>query len=126
MTRFTPSPVRALAVAALWLAVAVPSPVAVLSPISILAPEAIAAQELPRVSPAEAGFVPGRLERIGALLEDYVAGGSLPGAVVAVLRDGAVVYEEAVGYSDVDAGSGSRSTRSSASLRKRRRSSASP
>ncbi|MYB05772.1 MAG: beta-lactamase family protein [Gemmatimonadetes bacterium] len=103
MTRFTPSPVRALAVAALWLAVAVPSPVAVLSPISILAPEAIAAQELPRVSPAEAGFVPGRLERIGALLEDYVAGASLPGAVVAVLRDGAVVYEEAVGYSDVDA-----------------------
>ncbi len=103
MTRFTPSPVRALAVAALWFAVAVPSTVAVLSPISILAPEAIAAQELPRVSPAEAGFVPGRLERIGALLEDYVAGGSLPGAVVAVLRDGAVVYEEAVGYADVDA-----------------------
>lgn len=104
MTRFIPSPVRALPVAALWLAVAVPSTVAVLSPISILAPEAIAAQELPRVSPAEAGFVPGRLERIGALLEDYVAGGSLPGAVVAVLRDGAVVYEEAVGYADVDAG----------------------
>ena len=104
MTRFTPSPVRALAVAALWFAVAVPSPVAVLPQIAILGPEAIAAQELPRVSPAEAGFVPGRLERIGALLEDHVAGRSLPGAVVAVLRDGAVVYEEAVGYADVDAG----------------------
>ncbi len=104
MTRINPSLARALAITALWLAVAIPPPFAVLSPIALLAPEAVAAQELPRVAPAEAGFVPGRLERIEAVLKDYVAGGSLPGAVVAVLRDGAVVYEEAVGYSDVDAG----------------------
>ncbi len=61
------------------------------------------AQELPRVVPAEAGFVPGRLERVGALLDDYVADGRLPGAVVAVLRDGAVVYEHAAGFADVEA-----------------------
>lgn len=91
MTRVIPVSARTLA-AALFCAVA------------ILQPITTAAQELPRAAPAEAGFVPGRLERIGAALEDYVADGSLPGAVVAVLRDGAVVYEEAVGYSDVEGG----------------------
>lgn len=91
MTRVIPVSARTLA-AALFCAVA------------ILQPITAAAQELPRVAPAEAGFVPGRLDRIGAALEDYVADGSLPGAVVAVLRDGAVVYEEAVGYSDVEGG----------------------
>ena len=92
MTRIILSSARSLAAATLFVAAA------------ILAPVAVAAQELPRVAPADAGFVSGRLERIEAVLKDYVAGGSLPGAVVAVLRDGAVVYEEAVGYSDVDAG----------------------
>ena len=91
MTRVIPVSARTLA-AALFCAVA------------ILQPITTAAQELPRAAPAEAGFVPGRLDRIGAALEDYVADGSLPGAVVAVLRDGAVVYEEAVGYSDVEGG----------------------
>ena len=91
MTRIIPCSARTLP-AALFFAVA------------ILQPIAAAAQELPRVAPAEAGFVSGRLDRIGAALEDYVADGSLPGAVVAVLRDGAVVYEEAVGYSDVEGG----------------------
>ena len=114
MTRINPSLARALAATALRFAVAIPlpiailspiaSPIAVLSPTALLAPETVAAQELPRVAPAEAGFVPGRLERIEAVLKDYVADGSLPGAVVAVLRDGAVVYEEAVGYSDVEGG----------------------
>ena len=96
MTRIIRPVARALPAAALCFVVAILSPIAVTS--------AAAAQELPRVAPAEAGFVPGRLERIGAALEDYVAGGSLPGAVVAVLRDGAIVYEEAVGYSDVEGG----------------------
>ena len=62
------------------------------------------AGELPRVAPADAGFAPERLERLGKVLEDYVADGSLPGAVVMVLRDGAVAYEKAVGYSDAEAG----------------------
>ena len=72
--------------------------------LAALAPLAASAQELPRVAPADAGFAPERLERLGAVLEDYVADGSLPGAVVFVLRDGAVVYEHAVGYSDAAAG----------------------
>ncbi|MDE0357347.1 MAG: serine hydrolase [Gammaproteobacteria bacterium] len=67
------------------------------------APAAARAQELPRVAPAEAGFAPGRLERVGAMLDDYVADGRLPGAVVAVLRDGAVVYEHATGFADLEA-----------------------
>ena len=91
MTRIIPAPARAQAIAALLF-------------FAILPPIATTAQELPRVAPAEAGFVPGRLDRIGAALKDYVADGSLPGAVVAVLRDGAVVYEQAVGYSDVEGG----------------------
>ena len=60
--------------------------------------------ELPRVDPADAGFVPERLERLGTAMEEYVADGSLPGSVVMVLRDGAVAYENAVGYSDAEAG----------------------
>ena len=69
-----------------------------------LATHPTAAQELPRVDPANAGFAPGRLDRIGTLLEDYAANGSIPGAVVAVLRDGAVVYEAAVGHRDLESG----------------------
>ena len=71
---------------------------------AILAPIAATTQELPRIAPADAGFVPERLDRIRTVLEDHVADGNLPGAVVAVLRDGAVVYEEAVGYGDAVTG----------------------
>lgn len=76
---------------------------AALPALAALAPSQVRAQELPRVAPAETGFVPGRLERVGALLDDYVAAGRLPGAVVAVVRDGAVVYEHAAGYADLEA-----------------------
>ena len=67
-----------------------------------LATVAAAAQELPRVDPADAGFIPGRLDRIGAMLDDYTSNGSLPGAVVTILRDGAVVYERAAGHRDLE------------------------
>ena len=66
--------------------------------------EAALAQELPRRAPEEAGFAPGRLERVGRLLDDYVAQGRLPGAVVAVLRDGALAYEHTAGFADLEAG----------------------
>ncbi|MXW16067.1 MAG: beta-lactamase family protein [Gemmatimonadetes bacterium] len=82
----------------------IPPTTALLLAATALAPLATPAQELPRVDPADAGFAPERLERLGAILEDYVADGSLPGAVVMVLRDGAVVYDKAVGYSDAEAG----------------------
>ena len=70
----------------------------------VVAPVTTNAQELPRVAPEEAGFVAQRLATVASVLEDYVAAGSIPGAVVAVLRDGAVVFEEAIGYSDVETG----------------------
>ena len=83
-----------------------PAPAAALT-LEGLAPWAADAapwQELPRRAPEDAGFAPGRIERVGALLDDYVAEGRLPGAVVAVLRDGALAYEHATGFADVEAG----------------------
>ncbi|MCY4647026.1 MAG: serine hydrolase [Gammaproteobacteria bacterium] len=76
---------------------------AALPALATLVPAAARAQELPRVAPAEAGFAPGRLERVGAMLDEYVVDGRLPGAVVVVLRDGAVVYEHAAGFADLEA-----------------------
>lgn len=67
-------------------------------------PPAATIRELPRAAPEDAGFVPGRLDRVTACMHQYVADGSLPGAVTVVLRDGAVVYEEAVGYGDLEGG----------------------
>ena len=61
------------------------------------APAPATSRELPRVTPEDAGFVPEGLDRLTAVLHEYVEDGSIPGAVTAVLRDGAVVYEEAVG-----------------------------
>ena len=72
--------------------------------LATLAPLAGTAQELPRVSPEDAGFVPERIARVAEVLEEYVADGSFAGAVVQVLRDGAVAYEEAVGYGDMETG----------------------
>ena len=79
------------------------APLLALTALAVAAPSLVRAQELPRATPAEAGFVPGRLERVGALLDDHVADGRLPGAVVAVLRDGAVAYEHATGFADLEA-----------------------
>lgn len=109
--RLLPFAVAALlspaAVAALGAVPALAAPVPRTTPAPLAAapmPAAALAQELPRVAPEDAGFAPGRLERVGALLDDYVAEGRLPGAVVAVLRDGAVAYEHATGFSDLEAG----------------------
>lgn len=48
------------------------------------------------------GFAPERLARIDAFLQQYVDSNRIPGAVALVTRDGAVVYEKAVGWSDVE------------------------
>ena len=73
-----------------------------LATLAALTPTAGVAQELPRIAPEDAGFATDRLSLIEEVLKDYVMEGELPGAVVAVLRNGAVVYEQAVGYSDVE------------------------
>ena len=49
------------------------------------------------------GFAPDRLTRIDNYLQSYVDSNRIAGAVVLVTRNGAVVYEKAVGWADVDA-----------------------
>jgi len=75
-----------------------------LATLATLAPIAGVAQQLPRIAPEDAGFEADRLALIEHVLNEYVMEGELPGAVVAILRNGAVVYEKAVGYSDIDTG----------------------
>ena len=65
---------------------------------------AATAQELPRADPEVAGFAPGGIDRLDAFLDDYTSDGSLPGTVLMVLRDGAVAYEKAAGYRDIESG----------------------
>lgn len=48
------------------------------------------------------GFAADRLQLIDAFLQQYVDSNRIPGAVVMVMRDGAVVYEKAVGWADVE------------------------
>jgi CubicO group peptidase (beta-lactamase class C family) len=50
------------------------------------------------------GFAPDRLARIDRWLQSYVDSNRIGGAVLLVMRDGAVVYERAVGWSDREAG----------------------
>ena len=55
-------------------------------------------------APAPAGFSAARLARVDQMLQSYVDGGLIPGAVVLVLRDGRPVYQKAVGWADKEAG----------------------
>lgn len=58
---------------------------------------------VPAILPAQtAAFAPDRLARIDRVLQQYVDSGWIAGAVGLVVRDGKVVYERAVGWSDVE------------------------
>jgi CubicO group peptidase (beta-lactamase class C family) len=70
----------------------------------LLSSAPLAAQELPRSAPESVGMSSERLGRLTAALERYVEEGRLAGAVTTVLKDGNVVYDEAVGYRDREAG----------------------
>ncbi len=61
-----------------------------------------AAAQVPHASPD--GLASERTGRIDAVLEGYVERQELAGAVALVLRNGRVVYEKAVGWSDREAG----------------------
>jgi CubicO group peptidase (beta-lactamase class C family) len=63
-----------------------------------------AADPLPRAKAEEVGMSSERLALIGKAVNDEVTRGQLPGAVVAVARRGKLVYFEAFGYSDKQAG----------------------
>jgi CubicO group peptidase (beta-lactamase class C family) len=65
---------------------------------------ACAADPLPRAKPESVGMSSERLGRIGEALRADVEKGRLPGAVVAVARKGKLVYYQAFGYLDKDAG----------------------
>jgi CubicO group peptidase (beta-lactamase class C family) len=59
-----------------------------------------AADPLPRARPDALGVSSARLARIGQVLEQDVAGGRMPGAVVAIARRGKLIYYQAFGYLD--------------------------
>ena len=63
-----------------------------------------AADPLPRAKPESVGMSSERLGRIAELLRADIEKGRLPGAVVAVARKGKLVYYQAYGYLDKDAG----------------------
>jgi len=60
----------------------------------------VAAQELPAGKPAELGFSAERLERITQWLREDSAKGTIPGAVLMIVRQGKVAYFESVGLLD--------------------------
>ncbi len=71
---------------------------------ALLAAPAAAAEPLPRIAPEQAGFSAEGLARIGAVLDRDIADGKLPGAVLAIARDGKLVHLQAYGYRDKAAG----------------------
>ena len=64
----------------------------------------VTAQELARAVPEEVGLSSARLDRLTAVLEQYVEEGRIPGAVALVARRGRVAYLEAFGHRDREAG----------------------
>ncbi|HEV3162416.1 MAG TPA: serine hydrolase domain-containing protein [Isosphaeraceae bacterium] len=61
-------------------------------------------QELQKADPAAAGFTSQGLQRVQTLLEDAVTRKQVAGAVGLIIKGGKVVYYEAVGKQDAEAG----------------------
>jgi len=59
-----------------------------------------AAQDLPTAKPADVGLSADRLERISQWLRDDITKGTIPGAVVMIVRNGKVAYFESFGTLD--------------------------
>ena len=68
------------------------------------AAHAQAPDPLPRATPEEAGLSSARLAHIGQVLDQDIADGKLPGAVLAIARDGKLVHLQAYGWRDKAAG----------------------
>jgi CubicO group peptidase (beta-lactamase class C family) len=62
------------------------------------------AQGLPAATPESVGMSGQRLARIGEAFKKEIDQGKLPGAVMLVARKGKLVYSEAVGFQDKEAG----------------------
>jgi CubicO group peptidase (beta-lactamase class C family) len=61
------------------------------------------AQGLPTRRPQRAGLSPDRLERIDAVMQQYVDEQRIPGVVTLVAREGRIVYHKAFGMADIEA-----------------------
>jgi CubicO group peptidase (beta-lactamase class C family) len=59
-----------------------------------------AADPLPRVDPARVGFSPAGLQRIDRFFADEIAKERIPGAVVAIAREGRLAYYKTFGFQD--------------------------
>src|SRR4051812_14659520 len=70
----------------------------------LLSLSVVAADPLPRAKPESVGMSSQRLARIAPVLNAEIQNGRLPGAVIAVARKGKLVYYQAFGYLDKDAG----------------------
>jgi CubicO group peptidase (beta-lactamase class C family) len=67
----------------------------------LLGPQfALAADPLPRADPARVGFSPTALQRIDRFFADEIERNQIPGAVVAIAREGKLVYYKAIGFQD--------------------------
>lgn len=62
------------------------------------------AADLPVASAAQQGMSPERLSRIGSVIRAEIEASRMPGAVVLVARNGAIVHAETLGWQDKDAG----------------------
>jgi len=69
-----------------------------------LVPVLSAAQPLPQEAPRSHGFSEEGVARIDRFFEREIAAGRVPGAVVAIARDGKLVYYKSFGYLDKAAG----------------------
>jgi CubicO group peptidase (beta-lactamase class C family) len=65
---------------------------------------AFAADPMPRAKPEEVGMSSERLARISEVLNADIAGGRIPGAVIAIARHGRLVVLDAYGWRDKAAG----------------------
>ena len=61
------------------------------------------AQDLPTATPESVGISSDRLDRVTAALQAHVDAGHIAGVVGAVVRDGRLVYMEALGQADIEA-----------------------
>jgi CubicO group peptidase (beta-lactamase class C family) len=61
---------------------------------------ALAADPLPRIDAGKAGFSAAGLQRIDRFFADEMGRNRIPGAVVAIAREGRLVYYKAIGFQD--------------------------
>lgn len=72
-----------------------------LSLFALLLTSIVIAQPLPRTTPLQAGMDPKKLANADAIINNSIKTGEVPGAVLAVVRDGKMVYLKAYGNKSV-------------------------